>query len=113
MDAESIAELTEALAAPALIEPADYAGVWPEHADTVRAFLAVASQWRTTAIGGGGFATMGGGAAAPLRLVYVSLDYTAVRAGLDAEQIAITPALWRGLRIMEAAACAALNESNS
>jgi len=112
MDEASIAELAAALRAPAPVET-DYAGVWPQHAETVRAFLAVASQWRVAAIGGGGFAMMGGAAIAPLRLVYVALDYGAVRAGLDAEAITVTPELWRGLRIMEAAACAALNESSS
>jgi hypothetical protein len=113
LDDDSLAELTDALSSPPPIAEADYAGVWLVHAEIVRAFLAVSTQWRTASIGGGGFVVMGGGAAAPRRLVFVSLDYASVRAGLDAEEIAVTPELWRGLRIMEAAACAALNESNN
>lgn len=44
--------------------------------------------------------------------MWIGLDYAGVRAGLRAEGIAITRELWTGLRFMEAAAAAALNESN-
>ena len=47
-------------------------------------------------------------ALAPIMPFYVCLDYTAVRVGLDAEGIPVTPELWQGLRVMEREACAAL-----
>ena len=100
MDEPSLAQLGAAMRAPR--DEGD--GVWPENWDIVMAFLAVSSQWRTASVGGG---------MSPASLVFVGLDYGAVRAGLEAEQIAITPALWRGLRVMENAATAALNEAGS
>lgn len=45
------------------------------------------------------------------RVVYLGLDYTGARAGIEASGIAITPALWADVCIMEAAARAALNGS--
>ncbi|RJF70866.1 DUF1799 domain-containing protein [Rhodopseudomonas palustris] len=101
----SLAQLLDALAgACAQFEASNETdGVWPENWDTVKAFCAVATQWRVVSVGGGD---------APARAVFVGLDYTAARAGLDAEAIAVTPALWAGLRVMEAEACTALNESN-
>jgi hypothetical protein len=89
----------------------DGEGVWSENWSTVQAFLAVSLQWRVVSIGGGGAAGMGGAALAPMVPMFIGLDYSAVRAGLEAEGMVITPDLWRGLRIMETAACAALNES--
>lgn len=81
--------------AATLARPEEYAGVWPENWPIVKAFFAVATQWR---VAGG------------MGLVVLGLDYAGVRAGLDAAGIAVTPDLWAGLRIMEAEACAALNE---
>lgn len=72
--------------------------VWRENWDTVCAFAAVVTQWRVVPGARGGFA-------------YLGLDYAGVRAGLDAEGIAVTPELWAGLRTMEAEACAVLNRS--
>lgn len=71
-------------------------GVWRENWDTVCAFAAVVSQWRAAPLARGG-------------LHFIGLDYTAARAGLDAEEIPVTPTLWRGLREMEAAARDVLN----
>lgn len=71
-------------------------GVWPENAPAVEAFLAVATQWRVVA--------------GPERLRVVGLDYAGARAGWDLAGIAMTPALFADVRIMEAAAIAALNE---
>lgn len=70
--------------------------VWRENWDTVCAFAAVLTQWRTVPGARGG-------------CIYLGLDYAAVRVGVDAEAIAVTPELWRGLRVMEAEACAVLN----
>jgi len=72
--------------------------VWRENWDIVCAFAAVLSQWRVVPRTRGGHH-------------FVGLDYAGVRAGLEAEAIAITPELWRGLRIMEAEACVVLNGS--
>lgn len=100
MDAVSIANLRAALEIP---EAEAVVDVWPENWDIVCAFVAVATQWRTAAIGGG--------FSAPA-LIHIGLDYASVRVALDAEGIAVTAGLWRGLRVMEAAAKAALNEVN-
>lgn len=62
----------------------------------VRAFLAVSSQWRVAAGGGGGIAVIG-------------LDYTAVRCGLSAAGIRVTPEIWAGLQVMEAEAVREMN----
>lgn len=102
MDAASLIHLADALGASS-IELSNF-GVWPGNWPTVEAFLAVGTQWRTTPIGGG---------FAPLSVLWVGLDYTAVRTSLDAEGINVTPELWRGLRAMEYAACAVLNESRN
>lgn len=72
-----------------------------ENAATVSAFLAAQTQWRTVTVGGG----MG-----PSRVIYLGLDYAAVRVGIEAAGIAITPELWMGLQVMEAEATTALNE---
>jgi len=104
MDAQSLAHLAAAL--DALWDAStggDDDGVWPENLETVRAFLAVTTQFRVVSVGGG---------FAPSRLVTMGLDYAGVRAGLDAEGFAITPELWRDLREMEGAAVAALNEGS-
>lgn len=59
------------------------------------AFLAVCRQWRT--------------AAAPDRTVWLGLDYTAVRAGLDLAGLTITPDLWAEVQEIETGALRALN----
>ena len=83
---------------PALLDRAadEDAGIWPEHMGTVQAFLAVAGQWRT--------------AVGQARIIYHGLDYTAVRAGLKMAGIALTPAQWGDVQLIEAGAVAALNE---
>jgi len=85
------------------IEAAGDAGhfeVWAENWETLEAFLAVSTQWRLAPYGGG---------MSPAMIYWAGLDYTAVRAGLDAAGIAVTRELWNGLRIMEAAARNVLN----
>ena len=102
MDAQSIANLRAALA-PDHEEQGDECEVWPQHWETVRAFVVVGSQWRVV-VTGGGFV--------PSRIVFVGLDYLAVRTALEAEGMTVTPSLWRGLRVMEAEACRVLNGSD-
>jgi hypothetical protein len=63
--------------------------LWPGQEAPVRAFLAVATQWRQ---GGTG------------------LDYAGCRAGLEAEGITVTPDIWRGLRAIEAGAVEGFRE---
>jgi len=86
----------------AQLEQADDARfeVWADNWDTVLAFLAVATQWRIAANGGG---------LEPVRHYWIGLDYAGVAAGLAGHGIAGTPDLWAGLRVMEAAARNALN----
>ncbi len=83
---------------PALIEPAlePGDGVWPENAGAVRAFLAVATQWRMVA----GMAGM----------VATGLDYAGAQAGLALAGIVADEALWDDIRMIEQGAVAALNE---
>ncbi len=105
MDAHSLAELQATLRQMATRSAASDGqgdGVWPENWPTVKAFLAVTTQWRVVSIGGGGFA--------PTMPRVLGFDYSGVRAGLDAGGFAVTPEIWRGLQIMEEAATAALNE---
>lgn len=75
------------------------AGVWPQNIPAVSAFVAVATQWRT--------------ALAPtengLRVLWIGLDYAAVRAGLELARITVTPETWAGLVDVELAARDALN----
>jgi hypothetical protein len=73
----------------------DEGGLWPENAAVAEAFLSVATQWRTAPAGPG--------------WVAIGLDYAAVRVGLRAAGLKVTPALWSGLRVMEDAAREALN----
>lgn len=62
----------------------------------VNAFLTVASQWRIISLATG-------------KAYWQGLDYTAAKAGLDLAQIALTPAQWSGVQLMEEAARAVLN----
>jgi len=80
--------------------PADQGGVWPQHVATVTAFLAAASQWRTT--------LSPAGEGGP-RVLWLGLDYAGACAGIEAAGLALDPDIWAGIRIMEAAARDALN----
>lgn len=74
--------------------------MWLENWDTVRAFLAVSTQWNVVSIGGG---------LAPAQTYWIGLNYPGVEVGLRSAGIDATPELWTGLRVMEAAAKASLN----
>ncbi|WP_268885641.1 DUF1799 domain-containing protein [Frigidibacter oleivorans] len=74
-------------------------GLWPDALPAMRAFLAVSTQWR--AVGGMG----------PTR--FIGLDYASARAGLEAEAIEVTPAIWADLRLIEVGALEALNEDRT
>lgn len=73
--------------------------VWTEVEAAVRAFLAVSGQWRAAAGGMGG-------------VIWVGLDYTAARAGLDLAGITVTPEDWARVRLIEAGARAELNRGS-
>ena len=62
----------------------------------VDAFVAVATQWRSTALADG-------------RVHFHGLDYAGVRPGLELAGLNLSPGEWRGLRTMERAAARALN----
>lgn len=109
MDQESISNLQEALRqievredAPDISEPISFEGLWPDHVVIVEAFAVIAKQWRVVSVGGG---------IAPSFLMWIGLDYSAVRVALDALEFKVTPDLWSGLQVMEEAACAALNKA--
>ena len=70
--------------------------VWAENWNTVAAFLAVATQWRMLTLMDG-------------KVYWQGLDYAGAAAGLAGAGIAVSAALWSGLRSMEAAARNALN----
>lgn len=108
MDPTSVARLQAALAAGATRSD-EYAGLWPEHVPIVNAFMLVSSQWRVASVGSGMMSPAGGVSSS--RLVFIGLDYAAVRIALDAEEIEITRDLWGGIRAMEIAAIEVLNES--
>lgn len=74
--------------------------VWPENWAAVEAFLFVSTQWRVVPRGGG---------MVPMQTYWIGLDYAAAAAGFAGAGIAATPDIWRGLRVMEAAARNALN----
>jgi hypothetical protein len=63
------------------------------------AWCAISGQWRTQAISGLGGAAM----------IWLGLDYSAARAGLDLAGIEMTPDLWSEVRAIEAGAIEELN----
>lgn len=82
------------------ITPADDGGVWCDNQRAVEAFLAVTTQWHMIGTADG-------------RLVATGLDYAGVRAGLDLAGIEVTPDLWPEIRVIEAGAMEAMNETRS
>lgn len=63
-------------------------GIWAEHEGAFRAFLSICTQFRWVSPGDGTAQRVG-------------LDYQAARAGLDAEEITVTPQLWSDIRMIE------------
>ncbi len=63
----------------------------------LRAYLAIADQWRVVAGGGG--------------TLWLGLDYAGARAGLDLAGIVVSPEVWADVQLIEAGAKAALNEA--
>ena len=84
------------------LDPLDFApvpdpdaGLWAGHLPAFEAFLTVTTQWRVSS-GMAGERVLG-------------LDYTAVKAGFDLAGIVCTAPLWADIRVLEAAAVAAMN----
>lgn len=75
-------------------------GVWPQNIETVRAFFAAGTQWRTTMLPDG---------ASGFRLLWVGLDYQGAKVAIEAMNIEVDPSLWAGLALMEEAAMAVMN----
>lgn len=78
----------------------DQDGIWHQNEPALRAFLAVATQWRYS-----------GGGMGPL--FAIGLDYGAARAGLRMAGIKVTPELWSDVQVIEAAATAAMNRKSN
>jgi hypothetical protein len=72
-------------------------GIWIQHLETFRAFLAVADQWRCVPRGE--------------QMIWLGLDYSAVKAGLEMAALALTPEAWADFQLIEVGAKAALNEA--
>lgn len=71
--------------------------IWSENWEVAEAFLCVSTQWRAIARGMEG------------AVYYQGLDYAGVGAGLAGAGVAVSPDIWAGLRVMEAAARNMLN----
>lgn len=84
------------LAPPAEPEASPAIEVWEGYRPALEAFLAISGQWRTASAGLGG-------------LVWIGLDYTAARAGLEMAGIALSPETWAQVQSIEAGAREALN----
>lgn len=87
----------EALTALKAGEESDrYFEVWEENWSSLKAFLAVQTQWRAIPMADG-------------KVYFQGLDYAGVTAGLTGAGIEATPALWADLRMMESAGRNRLN----
>jgi len=71
-------------------------GLWPEHLEALSAFLAIAGQWRCTALPNGA-------------LLWTGLDYGAAQAALALAGLAPPPETWAQVRQIEAGAIKELN----
>lgn len=74
--------------------------IWADNWAALEAFLFVSTQWNVVQQDGG---------MAPGRTLYVGLNYACIAAGLCGAGIEASPEIWRGLRVMEAAARNTLN----
>lgn len=81
---------------PALLTTTETAGVWSINVQAVTAFLNIDSQFRMTALAGGGVLVNG-------------LDYQGARAGLEMAGVTITPDLWGDIQLVEAGAVGEMN----
>lgn len=77
-------------------EETDDIAIWPENWTSLTAWLSIDTQWRVVG-------TM-------RQLIYIGLDYTAVKTVLDAEGYG--PEIFADIRIMEGAALPLLNEAD-
>lgn len=75
------------------------AEIWAEHLPAWRAWCTISGQWRTAPLG-----TM-----ERAKLIFVGLDYTAARHGLDLAGIGVSPDQWDDIRSIEAGAIEELN----
>ena len=62
----------------------------------VYAWLIVSSQWRVVAMADG-------------RVLWLGLDYTGARSGLEMAGVSLSASQWAGVRLMESVASSALN----
>ncbi len=73
--------------------------IWAEHLPAWNAWRAISGQWRTAPV-----STM-----ERARVIFVSIDYTAARHGLDLAGIEVSPEIWDDVRSIEAGAVEELN----
>ena len=85
--------LTIAIAEPAQTE------IWSEHLEAWSAWCAISGQWRTAPV-----STM-----ERAKVIYIGIDYTAARHGLDLAGIGVSPEIWDEVRSIEAGAIEELN----
>ena len=74
--------------------------VWPQNMVVVDTFLAIATQWHITGLADG-------------RVLWQGLDYARAKAGLELAAIAIAPATWAGVQVIERTAARTLNGNRS
>ena len=79
-------------------DPADLQ-LWVEHLPAWQAWCAISGQWRTAELS----------TSEEARVVWLGLDYTAARAGLDLAGITMTPDVWDDVRAIETAAIEEMN----
>lgn len=83
-----------------MLERDEEDGLWPENVAAVEAYLVVSTQWRITGRADGGLHAVG-------------LDYSGVSKGFEMAGIAVSPALWSDLQMVEIGARAAMNGEKS
>lgn len=83
-----------------MLERDEDEGLWPENVAAVSAYMVVSTQWRITGRADGGLHASG-------------LDYAGVAKGFEMAGIAVSPALWSDLQMIEIGARAAMNGEKS
>ncbi|MHA7882751.1 DUF1799 domain-containing protein [Nitratireductor rhodophyticola] len=77
----------------------EFNGVWPANRAAMNAFLAAASQWRTTVFPEGG----------QLRTMWIGLDYAGATAAWERLGLDVPAETFAGVQVLEMAARTSLN----
>lgn len=86
-----------------LTEEAEGTALWDLHLPAWCAWQQVCGQWRTLT------PTVSAMGTSQTRVIWLGLDYTAARAGLEMAGVEITPDLWAEVRAIETGAIEELN----